>query len=61
MLNEGSHVPLGAACYLDMSFCVTVDSCGATCTCFITSHFVTTSEDLRYDIKFVASEQLGLN
>jgi len=28
MLNEGSHVPLGAACYRDVDFCVTVESCG---------------------------------
>jgi hypothetical protein len=54
-LNEGNHVPLVAACYRDVVFCVTADSCDASCTC-VTSHCVTDSEDLKYDMKFVASE-----
>jgi len=54
MLNEGSHVPLGAACYTDWAFCFTADSCGATCTACVTSHCVTASEDFKYGVKFVA-------
>jgi hypothetical protein len=32
VLNEDSHVPLGAACYPDVAFCVPAEGCGATCT-----------------------------
>ena len=53
-LNEGSHVPLSAACCLDVVFCVPAEGCGATCTCCVTSHCVTASEDLKYDVKVVA-------
>jgi len=53
VLTEGSHVPLGAACYTDVAFCVPADGCGATCTGCVTSHFVTASEDLKYDVKRV--------
>jgi len=31
MLNEGRYVPLAAACYPDVDFCVTVESCGTSC------------------------------
>jgi len=55
VLNEGSHVPLGAACYPDVAFCVIAEGCGATCTCCVTSHCVTASEGWKYDVKFVAS------
>jgi hypothetical protein len=55
MLNEDRHVPLGAACYPDVDFCVTAEGCGATCTCCVTSHCVTASEDLKSDVDFVAS------
>ena len=55
VLNEGSHVPLGAASYPDVTFCGTANSCGATCTCCVTSHCVTASEDLNYEVDFVAS------
>jgi L-lysine 2,3-aminomutase len=58
-LNEGSQVPLVAACYPDMVLCVPVEGCGAKCTCCVPSHCVTASEDLMYDVKFVASAQLG--
>jgi len=60
VLNEGCHVPLCAACYPDVAFCVPAESCGASCTC-VTSHCVTTSDNLKYDVKSVASAQLGLN
>jgi len=36
VLNDGSHVPLGAACYPDVAFCVIAEGCGATCTCCVT-------------------------
>ena len=55
LLNEGSHVPLDAACYPDVDFCVPAEGCGASCTCCVTSHCVTASEDLKYDVKFVAT------
>jgi hypothetical protein len=32
MLNEGSDVPLGAACYSDATFCVPAEICGASRT-----------------------------
>ena len=57
VLNEGSHVSLGAACYPDVAFCV-AGSCGATCTS-VTSQCVTFSVDLKYEVDFVASAQLG--
>ena len=53
MLNEGSHVLLGAACYSDVAFCVPAEGCGTSCICCVTSHCVTASEDLKYDVKFV--------
>jgi len=46
MLHEGSHVPLNAACYRDVSFCVPTESCVASCIYFATSHCVTASEEL---------------
>jgi hypothetical protein len=55
VLNEGSQVPLGAACCPNVAFCVPADSCGASCICCVTSHCVTASEGLKYDVKFVAS------
>ena len=55
MLNEASHVPLGAACYPDVNFCVPAGGCGASCTCCVTSHCVMASEGVKYDVKFVAS------
>jgi hypothetical protein len=58
-LNDGSQMPLGAACYLDVVFCVPVEGWGAKCTCYVASHCVTASEGLMYDVKFVASAQLG--
>jgi len=39
VLNECSQVPLGAACYPDVAFCVPAESCGASCTC-ATSHYL---------------------
>jgi len=54
VLNEGSHVSLGAACYPDVAFCVPAECCGATCTCCVTSHCVTASEDFKYYVKFIA-------
>jgi hypothetical protein len=44
-LNDGRQVPLGAACYPDVAFCVLAEGCGAICI----------SYDLKYDVKFVAS------
>ena len=61
VLNEGSHVSLGAACYPDVAFCVPADSCSATCTRCVTSYCVTASEDLIYEVDFVSSAQLGLH
>ena len=55
VLNEGSHVSLGAACYPYVAFCGTAEGCGATCTCFVMSHCVTASEDVKYEVDFVAS------
>jgi len=46
---------LGAARYPDVAFCVPAESCGASCTICVTSHCVTASEDLKYDVDFVAS------
>ena len=53
VLNEGSHVPLGAACYPDVAFCVPAEGCDTTYTC-VTSHCVTASEDLKYGVKLIA-------
>jgi len=51
VLAEGCHVPLGAACYPDVAFCVPAEGCGATCTFCVTSHCVTASVDLKFDVK----------
>jgi len=58
VLNEGSHVSLGAACYSDVAFCGPANSCGATCT-RVTSYGVTASVDLKYEVEFVSAAQLG--
>jgi hypothetical protein len=55
VLNECGHVPLGAACYCDVAFCVSAECSDSTCICCVTSHCVTTSDDLKYDADFVAS------
>jgi hypothetical protein len=47
-------VPLGAACKPEVVFCVPAENCGASCTCCVTSHCVTASENLKYDLKFIA-------
>ena len=52
-------MPLGAACYPDVVFCVPAESCGATGTCCVTSHCVTASDDSKSEDNFVASAQLG--
>jgi len=59
VLNERSDMPLCAACYPDVVFCVPAGRCGATCTCCVTSQCVIASEDLKYEVDFVASTQLG--
>ena len=47
VLNEGSHVPPGTACYPDVVFCVPTEGCGAACICCATSRSVITSDDLK--------------
>jgi hypothetical protein len=54
MLNAGSHVPLGAACYPGVAFCVPCESCAASNDCYLTSYCVTLSDDLKNDVDFVA-------
>lgn len=55
VLNEGNHVPLEAACYPDVGFCVPAEACGVSWICCVMLHCVNASEDLKYDIKFVVS------
>ena len=50
VLNEGSQVLLGAACYPDVGLCVPAEGCGVLWICCVRSHLVTASKDLKYDI-----------
>ena len=48
-------MPLGAACYPDVDFCVPTESCGSSYICCFTSHCVTAFEGLKFDVKLIAS------
>jgi hypothetical protein len=54
VLNEGSHVPLAAACYPVAISCVPAEGHGGSCNCCVSSHCVTASDDLKYNVDFVA-------